>query len=346
MTPADAPTLPLNVCVVGHGMMGTWHSNALAQTDCVRHTLVGRRPEPTSEFARANGFGRWTTSLAEALEDHAIDVVIVASPSQDHAESAALALTHDKHVLVEVPLGLNLAEAETIVEVAAKRGLTIGVVHPLRARPDLRALRERVAEGVERVRHVGGRLFLHRLENVGSTGYRRSWTDNILWHHMAHVVDAGAWLCGSSVAATHSVMSPIDAATGIPMDVAILANTVEGQSLVCTGSFYARERIFDLLVVTDRDSYRLDVFQNTLTTGAGSTALSSEEENCTLVTLDFLESVARGHPPLITGESVLPAMRILAAAQRQWDAEHGLVAIPGRPVDRAERQRTPTTQNV
>jgi len=210
MTPAGAATLPLNVCVVGHGMMGTWHSNALARSSCVRHTLVGRRPEPTSEFARAHGFGRWTTSLAEALEDPTIDVVIVANPSEDHAEAAALSLAHDKHVLVEIPLGLSLEEAETVVAEAAIRGLTLGVVHPLRARPDLRALRERVAEGVEGVRHIGGRLFLHRRENVGSTGYRRSWTDNLLWHHLAHLVDAAIWITGAVEISVQSVMSPVD----------------------------------------------------------------------------------------------------------------------------------------
>ena len=30
--------------------------------------------------------------------------------------------------------------------------------------------------------------------NVGATGYRRSWTDNILWHHFCHFVDLGMYL--------------------------------------------------------------------------------------------------------------------------------------------------------
>jgi 2-hydroxy-4-carboxymuconate semialdehyde hemiacetal dehydrogenase len=323
----------LNVCVVGHGMMGGWHSNALARTDCVLHTLVGRRPEQTSAFARTHGFGRATTSLDEALVDEAIDVVVVANPSEDHAATALLALQHDKHVLVEIPLAMSFRDAERVVHEAATRSRALGVVHPLRARPDLIALRERIARGDERVRHIAGRLFMHRLENVGATGYRRSWTDNLLWHHMQHLVDASLWLCVSPVRETHSVMSPVDAATGTPMDVAIMCRTVEEQSLVCTGSYYGRERMFDMLAVTDRDSYRLDVFRSELTSGAGSSPVASEEKNCALVTLDFLAAVVEGRDPLIPGASVLPAMRVLASVQEQWDREYGLQSLPGRPAE-------------
>ena len=31
--------MSLNVCMVGHGMMGTWHSDALQGIDCCLHTL-------------------------------------------------------------------------------------------------------------------------------------------------------------------------------------------------------------------------------------------------------------------------------------------------------------------
>jgi 2-hydroxy-4-carboxymuconate semialdehyde hemiacetal dehydrogenase len=322
----------MNVCVIGHGMMGTWHSSALAQTDCVRHTLVGRRPEPTAEFATSHGFAHWTTSLAEALADRTIEIVVVANPSELHAEVALLALQHDKHVLVEIPLAMSMPAAEAIVAEAARRRLTLGVVHPLRARPDLIDLRQRVATGDERVRHIAGRLFMHRIENVGATGYRRSWTDNLLWHHMAHVVDASIWLCGAQPVVTGGILSPVDTLTGIPMDAAIMIEADRGESLVCTGSYYSRERIFDVMVVTDRDSYRLDVFRSQLTTGAGTTSIASEADNCALLTHDFIEAVSAGRDPIVTGTSVLPAMRALAVVQEQWDRRYGEQSLPGRPI--------------
>ena len=322
----------MNVCIVGHGMMGLWHSNALAGTGAVRHTIVGRRAEPTAEFARSHGFAKWTTSLDDALEASEVDVVILATPSETHAESALLSLRTGKPVLVEIPLAMNLLDAERIIEEADARALTLGVVHPLRARVELAELRERVVSGAERVRQAAGRLFMHRLENVGATGYRRSWTDNLLWHHMAHLVDATLWICGAPAVRVESVMAPVDPLTGIPMDVAILMETGLEQSLSCSGSYYGHERIFELLVVTDRDSYRLDVFAGTLTTANESRVILSEEQNCWRITRDFLAAVQERRPPLVNGRSVLAAMDALAAVQRRWDRVHGHQALPGRPI--------------
>lgn len=327
----------MNVCIVGHGMMGEWHSNALATSHACRlHTLVGRREEPTEQFARRYGYLRWTTDLAEALDDVEVDAVIVASPSEQHAEAALAALRHGKHVLVEIPLALSVADADRVVRTAEERGLVLGVVHPLRARPELRAIWERQADGVEEVRHVAGRFFVHRLENVGATGYRRSWTDNLLWHHMAHLVDAGVWLFPDPVQRVEGVLPPPDPTTGTPMETAIVVESTSERSLVCTGSYYGRERIFEVLVITDRDSYRLDVFRDTLVSSAGSCRIAAEEETCGVVALDFVEAVREGRESLIPGRAVLPALHVLQGIQDAWDKRHGARAIPGRPLRLSE----------
>ena len=40
----------LNICMVGHGMMGVWHSEALRLVDDARlHTVVGRPAKPAGE---------------------------------------------------------------------------------------------------------------------------------------------------------------------------------------------------------------------------------------------------------------------------------------------------------
>lgn len=313
-------------------MMGVWHSNALKTLDCRLHTIVGRRPEPTREFAERYGYTRWTTDLAEALADEEVDAVIVAGPSELHHEHAELVLESRRDALVEIPLAMTLPDVEHLVTLAARRGRILGVVHPLRFRPELAALRERVAAGEERVRHVAGRFFIHRLENVGATGYRRSWTDNLLWHHMAHLVDCGMWILGEDVRAVHGFMPSVDAQTRIPMDAYVALETAKEQSLVCAGSYYGRERIFEVFVVTDRDSYRLDIFGSTLTTGAGVASVSSEEETCALVTADFLAAVTERREPLVSASGVLPAMSVLQEVQDAWDRRYGRRPLPGRQV--------------
>src|SRR4051812_38971583 len=190
----------LNVCMVGHGMMGIWHSEALEGVEEAQlHTVVGRAPKPstdapgapsagrkpssTEEFATRFGYKKWTTDLAEALADPEVDIVIIAGPSETHAEMAIRSVEAGKHTLVEIPIAMNLADSEKVVAIAKERGLTLGLSHPMRFRAEHAAVAERVARGEERVSHTHGRFYIYRMHNVGATGLQRSWTDNILWHH-------------------------------------------------------------------------------------------------------------------------------------------------------------------
>lgn len=322
-----------NVCVIGHGMMGVWHTEALAGMEDARlHVVVGRRPEPTAEFAARYGYRRWCVDLDEALSDPAVDVAIVAGPSETHAAMATAALRAGKHVLVEIPAAMTHADTAALVGEAERADRMLGVVHPMRFRTEHRRLVDRLRSGEEHVRHVHARMFTHRLENVGATGYRRSWTDNILWHHGAHLADVGLWLAGSGdasqayrdIVVQQSFMPERDPGTGIPMELNILAGLAGDRSIVCTSSYYCRERIFDVFVVTDRNSYRLDILSGTLTTGGGEVRVSSEQDNNAQVARDFVEAVHDRRAPHVTGRDVLPAMRLLQ------DVEDGRSVVAGR----------------
>lgn len=320
----------MNICMVGYGMMGAWHSNGLKEADCCLHTVVGRRLEPTREFASRYGYLKSTIDFAEALSDPEIDVAILAIPSELHAEYALAALAARKHTLVEIPIAMNLADSERVAAAGTESGLTLGVVHPLRVRREMVDLKERVLAGDEQIRHIGGRFFIHRLTNVGATGYERSWTDNLLWHHTTHLLDFGLWILDEPVRAVHSFMPLPHTETGIPMEAFIGLETERDRSLVCTGSYHSREWIFDALIVTDRDSYRLDVLKDELVTKDGTAKVASQEESCGAVARDFVASVREGRSPAVPAVSVLPAMRVLQEVQDRWDERHGARTIPGR----------------
>jgi 2-hydroxy-4-carboxymuconate semialdehyde hemiacetal dehydrogenase len=345
----------LNVCMVGHGMMGVWHSEALTGVaEAQLHTVVGRKPKPagtaapaagrkpptTEEFAAGYGYKKWTTDLGEALADPEVDVVIIAGPSETHADMATAALEAGKHTLVEIPIAMNLAGAERVVDTARDRGLTLGVVHPMRFRAERLPIVDRVHRGLERVSHHQGRFFIHRLSNVGATGLQRSWTDNLLWHHTTHLVDVGLWMiCGGDMAgadarirSVYSAYPPIDPRTGIPMELVLVVETHDDQTLVTTGSYYSGEYVYDTMAVTDRDSYRIDERRSAMYTADGEQHIASEQQNAELIAPDFVRAVAEGREPVVPGWSVLPAMRVLHRVQEEWDARHGTQVIPGRSV--------------
>ena len=171
----------LNVCMVGHGMMGIWHSEALRKhSDCQLHTVVGRRRSRTPEEASADRGPQAAVDRAVRREvrlpevdaptstrriaDPEVDIVIIAGPSETHAEMALAALEQGKHVLVEIPIAMNLEGAE------AGRGRGQGArADPRRGAPDAvptgAAARSwsGSGRGEERVSHVQGRFFIHRL---------------------------------------------------------------------------------------------------------------------------------------------------------------------------------------
>ncbi len=329
----------MRVCVVGYGMMGEWHSRALRDMGVELHTLVGRRPEAAQAFAEAHGYRRWTLSLDEALADPAIEAVILATPSEGHEAEAVRCLQAGKHTLIEIPIAMSLAGAERVVAAGERSGKTYGLSHPMRFRREREALRARVAAGEERIRHIAGRFFIPRLVNVGATGYRRSWSDNILWHHFCHFVDLGLFLFDfAPVRRVQSHLGPLHGTTGIPMECVVLAETEDGRTLLVHGSYHASFRIYDKLIVTDRDTYLFDTLAATVRTREGTAPMDGEQDNAARIVRDFVDAVRDGRPPLASGPSVLPAMRVLQAVQDEWDARFGARSIPGRPLpDAGER---------
>jgi 2-hydroxy-4-carboxymuconate semialdehyde hemiacetal dehydrogenase len=327
----------MNICMVGYGMMGVWHTEALLRPEAgevVLQWAVGRRPDATEAFARRYGYRRWTTSLDEALADPAVDVVFLATPSEQHEAQALACFAAGKHVLIEIPIAMSLAAAERVAAAGERSGLTWGICLPMRFRREQVALRARLAAGEERIRHIAGRFFISRLSNVGGTGYARSWTDNLLWHHFCHFVDLGMFLLdGAPIRRVQGHLGPLHPKTGAPMEAVVLAETEDDRTVVVHGSYHAAFGMNDSLVVTDRDTYALDTTASTLRTRNGTVAIEAEQDNCARVAFDFLDAVRHRRPPLGAGATALPAMRVLQRVQDDWDARWGARSIPGRMLD-------------
>jgi phthalate 4,5-cis-dihydrodiol dehydrogenase len=96
-----------------------------------RVTLVAAadpREEARKRFSQdfeARAYG----TVEELCSDPAVDVVYVATPHEFHAAHAGLACSRKKHVLVEKPMALSLAECGAIVDAARENGVQLVVGH-------------------------------------------------------------------------------------------------------------------------------------------------------------------------------------------------------------------------
>jgi 2-hydroxy-4-carboxymuconate semialdehyde hemiacetal dehydrogenase len=127
-------------------------------------------------------------------------------------------------------------------------------------------------------------------------------------------------------------MGDLHPATGIPMECNVVVETEADQTLLVHGSYHATFRLYDKLIVTDRETYLYDILAGTLRTESGTVEIENEQKNCARVIDDFLAAVREKRQPLVSGPSVLPAMRVLQAVQDAWDRRHGARSIPGRPL--------------
>ena len=307
-------TAVVNIALVGYGAIAAKHMEAFGQIPgVVPAWLVGRREEPTERFAAQWGFQQWTLSLDKALEDPGVDAVVITSPNGLHAEQTERSLRAGKHVLCEIPLALSLQDAERVTRISRDENRRLMVAHSMRFFPAIREVQRRVQSGALHIYHLAGEFTMVRRKNVTATGSVRSWTDNLLWHHGAHMVDTILWTTGNDAADVFCRFGPEHPTQGI-MDLSLSMATPDGQIATVAQSYNSLEVRWRLTFFAEEAT--LDFDMGELRDSDGTIIVTQHS----IVDLrdqnrEFVEAVREGRDPAIAGEDVLPAMRVLHQAQ-------------------------------
>ncbi|HQB07536.1 MAG TPA: Gfo/Idh/MocA family oxidoreductase, partial [Rectinema sp.] len=114
--------------MIGYGKVAALHAKALAT---IQHgelvSVCGHRQGKRDSFAYRWGLNS-RNSVKEMVKEDAIQAVLITTPHPQHYSDALLALKAGCHVLVEKPLTLSVAEAETLISEANKRNLLLSVI--------------------------------------------------------------------------------------------------------------------------------------------------------------------------------------------------------------------------
>jgi len=223
----------MRVALAGAGAFGIKHLDALARIDGVEiAAVVSRRLDQAHDVADTYGAPLATTSLEEVLASPAVDAVILATPTQMHAEQAIATMRAGKHVQVEIPVADSWSDAEDVAAVQVETGLVCMVGHTRRFNPSHQWIHHRVVAGELAILQMDVQTYFFRRTNMNALGQPRSWTDNLLWHHAAHTVDLFAYQCGADIVEAHALAGPVNPELGIPMDMSIQLKSSMGQ--ICT----------------------------------------------------------------------------------------------------------------
>ena len=116
--------------VVGYGY---WGPNVVRNLDRLDEAQVvavcDKSPSARKKVKRAHPNVRVTDDAAELMSSTEIDAIAVVTPVWTHYELAKAALENGKHIFVEKPFTSNRAQAEELIELAARKNLKIMVDH-------------------------------------------------------------------------------------------------------------------------------------------------------------------------------------------------------------------------
>jgi len=228
----------MRIVVAGEGAFGVKHLEAVRSIDGIEvASLAGGNPEATAEVAKKFGIPHWTTNLGASLAVAGVEAAILATPTPLHAKHADQCMRAGKHVMVEIPMADNLADAERVVKVQEKTGLVAMAGHTRRFNPSHQWIHKRVRAGELKVLQMDVQTYFFRRTNMNALGKPRTWTDSLLWHHACHTVDLFQYQTGETVSQAYALQGPTHPELGIAMDISIGMKVGSGATCTLSLSF-------------------------------------------------------------------------------------------------------------
>jgi 2-hydroxy-4-carboxymuconate semialdehyde hemiacetal dehydrogenase len=314
----------LKVALAGAGAFGTRHLDAIKVIDGVEAvSLVGRELDKTKAVAAKYGIGHVTTKLADSLAMKEVDAVILATPTQMHAEQTLACLKAGKHVEVEIPLADTLKGAEEVVALQKKTGLVAMVGHTRRFNPSHQWVHNKIAAGEFNIQQMDVQTYFFRRTNMNALGQPRSWTDHLLWHHAAHTIDLFAYQAGGTIVQANAVQGPIHPTLGIAMDMSIQLKASTGAICTLSLSFNNDGPLGTYFrYIGDTGTYiaRYDDLFNGKEEKIDVSKVDVSMNGIELQDREFFAAIREGREPNSSVAKVLPCYRTMHALEQQLNA--------------------------
>jgi len=193
----------LRIGVVGCGYWGSNYVRILSSLNIGEVVAIDANRDILAAMAAAYPLARTCTDLETALPE--VDALIISSPPRTHSELASLALHKGKHVLLEKPMALSVAEALSVIEAAKKSTSVLMVGHTFEFHAAVRELKQCLVRG-----ELGK---IRRINSARLKGPYRS-DVNIIWDMVPHDISIMNYLLDSAPS-TATAWAASNSSTGI-----------------------------------------------------------------------------------------------------------------------------------
>jgi phthalate 4,5-cis-dihydrodiol dehydrogenase len=145
LTPADGRKLKIGIVGIGVGASEILpQMEAMPEIRLVAAADVNRRVLDT--FQERYG-ARTYNSVEQLCSDPDVEAVWISTPNKFHAPHTIIAAEHGKHVVVEKPMAISLAEAEKMIAAVEKNKVKLLCGHTQSYGPHIRTMRRIIGSG-------------------------------------------------------------------------------------------------------------------------------------------------------------------------------------------------------
>jgi scyllo-inositol 2-dehydrogenase (NADP+) len=140
----------IRTVVVGHGLAGrSFHCPLVRrQAGLKLHGIVARDPRVRAEAVALWGDGvRGYAELDEALADTAVELVVIATPHDSHADLAVRTLDAGRHCVVDKVMALSTEECDRMIAARDRSGRMLSVFHNRRWDWDYNTVKQILGQG-------------------------------------------------------------------------------------------------------------------------------------------------------------------------------------------------------
>ncbi len=201
----------LNFAIVGSSAFALRAAAATARGDVDFAGVAGSTLQGAKALADQYGV-RAYADFAELLADPKVDAVWITVKDALHAPMTIAALEAGKHVLVEKPMTVSVADADVMVAAARKAGRVLHVGNHQRMRPVYRLLRSELADGrIGKIRYARFHFFFGNFSNEIAEAPSRGSLEGsggcwVLKEFGAHMVDLLRYCTGQEPAVVSSLL--------------------------------------------------------------------------------------------------------------------------------------------
>lgn len=329
----------LSVGVIGAGGIARSHMNAIEANDNIRVVAV-MDVDPDRAGAAAEDHGASVyTDLEPLLADARVEAVHVCTPHSLHADQVVAAAAAGKHVLVEKPMALTLADCDRMIDACDQAGKILMVGQVMRYYPVNRAIQKMIADGeIGQVGHLIRRRYSYFNPTSAGSDSRHWYLDLeiggncVLYCFGPHEYDILHWYLNSPVTQVYAQGSEsTDLYRGQKDSYTAMMTHENGAVSVLSQTVVSHTGAHDQYIVGSEGSMMLSGDKLTVN-GQEASVEGSSREGMPNQIREFADCCLENREPDASGHSVRHSMAVIEAAK--------LSAERNAPVQMSELERT------